>query len=53
MNEKEKLRKALSDIQYLLEDVNEQNFSNFDLELAKEQDNALIEIYQIVEDALK
>jgi len=53
MNEEDKLRKALSDIQYLLEDVGEQNFGNFDLELAREQDNVIIEIYQIVEDAFK
>jgi len=53
MSEEDKLRKALSDIQYILEDVVEQNFSNFDLELAKEQDNAIIEICQIVKDALE
>ena len=53
MTPEDKLRRALSDIQYILEDIDEQNFNNLDMELAKDQDNALIEIYQIVENALK
>lgn len=64
MSEEDKLRKSLSDIKYLIEDIediwaissdaiyDEQYFRDFDLKLAKDQHNTIFEIYKIVKDAL-
>lgn len=48
MTKEEKYKEALIEIQILISGIIAQDFDNFDLELAKEQDDALVKIWNIV-----